>query len=60
MRKEKGHEMNDNIFLYSESYDLNDIDEDIPKVLRMNLYDEKKQVQYVLYHDLYEFGIVVE
>lgn len=53
-------QMNDNIFLYSESYNLNDIDEYIPKVLRMNLYDEKEQVQYVLYHDLYEFGIVVE
>lgn len=53
-------QMNDNVFLYSESYDLKNIYDEIPKVLRMNLYDEKAQVQYVLYCDLYEFGIIVE
>ncbi len=53
-------QMNDNVFLYSGSYELNNIDEEIPRVLRMNLYDEKEQVQYVLYNDLYEFGIIAE
>ena len=52
--------MNNNLFLYSVNYDLNDIDDNILKVLRVCLYDTEGQVEYVLYHDLYEFGMVVE
>ncbi len=53
-------QMNNNLFLYSVNYDLNDIDDNILKVLRVCLYDTEGQVEYVLYHDLYEFGMVVE
>lgn len=54
-------QMNDNVFLYSEGYDINNVDENVPKVLRMNLYDDyDEQIQYVLYSDLYEFCMIVE
>lgn len=53
-------QMNDNLFSYSESYDLNNISDDIPRVLRVCLYDTEQQVEYVLYHDVYEFGMVIE
>ena len=53
-------QMNDNVFFYSGNYDFNDIDEQIPRVLRISLSDMDEKIQYVLYHDLYEFGMMVE
>lgn len=53
-------QMNDNIFLDSEIYDFNKISDEIPRILHMNLFDGQDMVSYILYKDIYEFGMAVE